>query len=188
MGRQLRQTCLCVLLTVFAWPAHAIDPVLMFLLSAARELITSAARERDRGPPSAAAVPAPLPSDRYPGTAVQPAQLRRVVDECFGYLSGTQRAEIFASLHATLLDPKNAAQRGAMIDYFITRAIAVREAQQRLAQLSGTEQEQLVVEFSTAVAAMPQEESEQLAELLRRRVLPVPDELATKLLAAISAR
>lgn len=188
MGRRLRQAGLCVLLAVFAWPAHALDPVLMFLLSAARELIASAARERDRAPAPAAPVPAPLPSDRYPGTAVQPAQLRRVVDECFGYLSQAQRAEIFESLHATLLDPKNAAQRGAMIDYFITRAIAVREAQQRLAQLSGTEQERLVAEFGTAVAAMPREEAEQLAELLRRRVLPVPDELGTKLLAAISTR
>lgn len=189
MGRRLRQACLCVLLTACAWPAHALDPVLMFVLSAAREVIAAAVREKNRLPaPAPAPVPTPLPGDRYPGTSVHPEQLRGVVDECFGYLSEAQRAEIFGSLHATLLDPKNAATRSAMIEYFIARAVAVREAQQRLAQLSGAEEERLIAEFRAAVAAMPREEVEQLAELLRRRVLPVPDDLSTKLIAAIDAR
>lgn len=159
--------------------------MLMFLLSVAKEVITAAARQK---PALAAPVPVPPEVTRYPGTAVEPEALKRLIDECFGYLSASQRREVFDSLHATLMDPKNAAARASMIDYFVSRAVAVREAQRRLAQLSAPEQDRLVAEFRTAVAELPPNEAEQLADLLRQGVLPVPDELGNKLLAAIVPR
>lgn len=186
MGPHLRAGAVSVLLCAFAGPAQALDPVLMFLLSAAREVITAAARA-DKSPVIPVPVPA-TPSSRYPGTSVEPSDLRRLIDECFTYLSDPQRREIFESLHAQLMDPKNAAVRGSMIEYFATRAAAVREAQQRLARLSGADRDRLVAEFKAAVAAMSPEESAQLAALLRQGVLPVPGELNDQLLAAIDAR
>ncbi len=183
MSRRLRQALLCLLLSALAGPAQALDPMLMFLLSAAREVISAAARA-EKTP----ALPAPVATTRYPGTAVEPEDMRRLIDECFTYLSDAQRSEIFESLHAQLMDPRNAAVRGTVIDYFASRAIAVREAQQRLAKLSGPDRDRLLTEFKVAVAAMTPEEAAALATLLRQGVLPVPGELNDQLLAAIDAR
>ena len=185
MGWRLRQAALCVLLGALAWPAYALDPILMFLLSAAQEIASAAAKRNAAAPPTA---PLPLPSTAYAGTTVEPAQLRRLVHESFTYLSEAQRGEIFESLHAVLMDPKNAAVRGTTIDYFVARSVAVREAQQRLAGLDEKERERLVAEFKGAVSLMPAEEAAKLAELLRQHVLPVPEDLNSRLLAAISER
>lgn len=158
--------------------------MLMFLLSAAREVIAAAAARAAKAP----VLPAPVPMTQYPGTSVEPEQMRRLIDECFSYLSDAQRREVFDSLHAQLMDPKNAAVRGSVIDYFVGRAAAVREAQIRLARLSGPERDRLVDEFRIAVASMPADEAVQLADLLRLGVLPVPGELNAQLLATIDAR
>lgn len=166
------------LLLAFTGPALAVDPVLMFLLSAAREMIFKAAREH------AAAEP-PATVATYPGTVVQPADLKRLIDESFTYLSQGQRQEIFDSLHAALMDPKNAAVRASMIEYFAQRAIAVREAQDRLTKLSQQEKALLAADFRKQVAALPDEEAAQIVDLLRRNLLPVPSDLNEMLLAAI---
>lgn len=185
MGRWMRRFGLCVLLGAMAPPAHALDPILMFLLSAAQEIALAAARRKEAAAPP---VPVALPSTAYPGTSVEPRQLRRLIDECFLYLSEPQRREIFDSLHATLMDPKNAAVRASTIDYFVARAVTVREAQQRLSNLNETERNRLVAEFKGAVDVMPPEEAERIAGLLRQHVLPVPHELNAQLLAAIVDR
>lgn len=166
-----------------ATPAIAADPILMLLLSAAREIVFAAARERLAAP---AEPPAAVAT--YPGTPVEPAQVRRLVEEAFGYLSETQRQEVFDSLHAELMDPKNAAVRGTMIEYFAHKAIAMREARNRLANLSQPEKTRLASEFKEHVAAMSGEEAAQLAELLRRNLLPVPSDLNEMLLAALGGR
>lgn len=185
MGSRVRQGILCVLLWAVAAPAQAIDPVLMFLLSAAREVISAAAARAEK---ASVASPAPITTTRYPGTSVEPQDVRRLIDESFTYLSDAQRGEIFDSLHAQLMDPKNAAVRGSMIEYFAVRAAAVREAQLRLARLSGRDRDRLVAEFKVAISAMTAEEAEQLATLLRQGVLPVPGELNAQLLATLDER
>lgn len=172
------------LLLAFTGPALAVDPVLMFLLSAAREMIVKAAAREQ----AAAAAEPPAAVATYPGTVVQPADLKRLIDESFTYLSQAQRREIFDSLHAALMDPKNAAVRGPMIEYFAERAIAVRAAQDRLANLSQPEKALLAADFRKQVAALPEEEAAQIADLLRRNLLPVPSDLNEMLLAAIGDR
>lgn len=173
------------MLGIFATPAQAIDPILMFLLSAAREAVVSAAAREQKAP----ATPAPpAATTRYPGTSVEPEDMRRLIDECFRYLSDAQRREIFDSLDAALSDPKNVAVRASMIDHFVIRAVAVREAQERLAKLAEPDKDRLVAEFKTAVAVIPAAEAAQLATLLRQRVLPVPSDLNDQLLAALDAR
>lgn len=155
----------------------------MFLMSVARELIESQAAR-------AAAPAAPsfeLPRV-YPGTMVEPEHLRALIDESFTYLSHDQRREVFEALNAALLEPKNAPMRAAMIDYFADRARAVRAAQERLAQLSQREKQQLAAEFRKELASLPAEEQTRVGELLRRGLLPVPGDLNQLLLAAFEER
>jgi hypothetical protein len=184
MGRYLRGAILFVGLIAPAAPAAAMDPVLMFVMSVARELIESQAA-RARAEPAAAAPELPRV---YPGTMVEPEHLRQLIDESFTYLSDGQRREIFESLNAALLEPKNAPMRASMIDYFADRAHAVRAAQLRLARLSRREKEQLAGEFRKELAAMPAEEQARVGELLRRGLLPVPGDLNQLLLAAFEER
>jgi hypothetical protein len=174
---------LLALLLGLAAPAPAADPLLMFLLSVAREVIFAASRARAAAPPETFD---PVPT--YPGTAVEPAHVKRLIDEGFGYLSEAQRAEVFDSLHGALMNPKNAAVRGSMIEYFARKAIEVRSAQDRLANLSQPEKASLAADFRRQVAGLPEEEATQLAELLRRQVLPLPSDLNEMLLAALDAR
>lgn len=184
MGR-IQKPMLFALLLGLATPAPAADPVLMLLLGVAREMIFKAARERLTAPREAEPLPAPT---AYPGTGVEPTHVRRLIDEGFGYLSSGQREEIYESLHSTLMDPKNAAVRGWMIKHFEERAVAMREAQDRLANLSQPEKSRLAAEFGRQVAELPAEETAQLAELLRRQVLPVPPDLNDMLLAELAGR
>ena len=154
----------------------------MLLLGIAREMAFNYIRERLAAPRDPD--PPPMPT-AYPGTTVEPAHVRRLIDEGFGYLSRGQRDEVFESLHASLMDPKNAAVRASMIEYFADRAIAMRAAQDRLASLSGSEKSRLAAEFRQEVAELPPEEADQLADLLRRRVLPVPRDLNDMLLSEL---
>jgi len=181
MIRRLHRVVVLSLLLAVAAPASAADPIVMLLLGIAREMVFNAVRERLMAPPE----PEPPPA-LYPGTTVEPAHLRRLVDDGFSYLSRGQREEVFESLHASLMDPKNAGVRASMIEYFAERAMAMRAAQDRLASLSGPEKSRLADEFRQQVAELSPEETAQLAELLRRQVLPVPRDLNDMLLVQLS--
>ena len=181
MGR-LRKALLFSLLVAVSAPAAAADPIVMLLLGIAREMAFNAIRERLMAPRDPEPPPAPT---AYPGTTIEPAHVRRMIDEGFGYLSRGQREEVFESLHASLTDPKNAAVRASMIEYFADRAVAMRMAQDRLRSLSSLEKSQLAAEFRQQVAQLPPEETAQLAELLRRQVLPLPRDLNNMLLAEL---
>ena len=182
MIRRLHRAVVLALLLAVSAPAAAADPIVMLLLGIAREMVFNAVRERLMAPSE----PEPPPS-LYPGTTVEPAQLRRLIDEGFSYLSRGQREEVFESLHASLMDPKNAGVRASMIEYFAERAVAMRIAQDRLASLSGAEKSRLAAEFRQQVAELSPEETAQLAELLRRQVLPVPRDLNDLLLGELGS-
>jgi len=124
----------------------------------------------------------------YPGTLIEPEQMRRLIDDSFLYLGDRQRQEIFDSLNAELLNPKNAAVRGAMIEYFTDRALIVRAAQLQLARMPWSEKERMAAEFKSELSTLPPAEREQIGELLRKRMLPVPGDLNQLLLAAFEAR
>jgi hypothetical protein len=189
MDRFLRRAVFFLVLLGVAMPAPAMDPILMFVLSVAREMIERNAA----GPGTATPLPhlgpraADLP-DVYPGTMVQPAHLRRLIDDCFFYLSEDRRGEIFESLHAGLLDPKNAPMRASLIDHFTEKAFAVRAAQLRLQKMSPREKEFLAGEFRKEIATLPPEEQARVAGLLREGLLPVPDDFSRMLLGAVENR
>ena len=184
MGRVLRRGVFFTLFFACVAPPASADPVLMFLISMARQLIEN----RVDNPPKAPFTPLPDPSLVYPGTTVEPDHLRRLIDDSFAYLGESQRREIFESLHAALADPKNAAVRAPMIEYFATRALTVREAQRRLSQLSTREKERLAGEFGREIASLSAAEQAQLGELLRKGLLPVPSDLNQLLLTAFESR
>jgi len=184
MVRLLRKGVLFTALFAGVVTPAAADPVLMFLLGVARDMI-EAQVTKSRNAPAQAYVPDMALV--YPGTTVEPDHLRRLIDDSFTYLSDAQRKEIFASLNEALANPKNAAVRGAMIDYFAEKALTVRAAQQKLAQLSTGEKESLAAGFRKEIDTLSAEEQTQLGELLRQRLLPIPSDLNQMLLAAFDA-
>lgn len=184
MPNRLRALGLFIVLAAAALPARA-DPVLMFLLGLARNLIESSlVASRAAAPPQLGLAEVPK---TYPGTLVQPEHLRRLIDDCFTHLSEKQRGEVFETLHTELLKPKNAAVRGEMIRYFAHTALQVRALQFRLAQLSAPEKLLLAQEFGRTIGDLPSEERAQLKEVLERRLLPVPPDLG-ELLAEQAAK
>lgn len=179
MRPALRRIVFLFLATGWPLAAHA-DPLIFFLMSAAREIAAAALTKAA----SEAAKPAPVvAATTYPATAVEPETLRRVIDESFAYLSSSQRDEIFASLNEMLLDPKLGATRATLIEYFLHKALAVRAAQVELGKLSYAEKERLAVQFRHETAALSEEERRQLMKLLEEHLLPVPADLNQLLLA-----
>ena len=188
MDRLLRRTIFFFALLGCALPARAADPILMFIMTVAREMIESHARK-----PATATLPhmgGTLPEfpKVYPGTMVEPAHLRSLIDECFPYLSDSRREEIFDALHANLLDPRNAPVRASLIDYFAQRAFAVRAAQQRLQKMSSREKTFLAEEFKKELATLPPEERERVRGLLREGLLPVPNDFSQMLLGVFEEK
>jgi hypothetical protein len=177
MAKVLRRSLFFAVSLAFAWPAHA-DPLLMFLVSIAKEIAVASASQN---PAPIAAVEAPT---TYPGTMVEPEILRRLIDDSFLYLSPDQRAEIFEALHAQLLKPENAAMRGPIIENFAQRALQVRAAQQRLEKLTYSEKTHLAAEFQKEVKSLPEEDAAQLRQAMEKGLLPVPSDLNQLLLAA----
>jgi len=188
MHRALRKGVLFTLLFAGVVTPVAADPLLMFLLSIARQMAETYVANHPPGP--AAPVPGYVPDTAkfYSGTTVEPDQLRRLIDDSFAYLSNARREEIFASLNAAIENPKNAAVRGAMIQYFVERALTVRAAQIKLAQLSQGEKESLAEDFRKEIATLSTEDQTQLGNLLRGGLLPVPSDLNQMLLAAFDGR
>ena len=187
MGRLLRRGVLFALLFAgLSAPAAAEPLILTLLMSIARQMVTSHAMKPDSE--KRLEVEIPDVSRFYPGTVVEPAQIRRVIDESFVYLNDWQRDEIFDSFNAELMKPKNAAVRLAMIEYFTDQALILRNVQQRLSQMPWDEKQRLARDFAAELAALPAEDQRQIGELLRKRMLPVPSDLNQLLLAGLDAR
>ena len=178
MARVLGRSLFFVVLLACALPARA-DPVLMFLFGMAKEIVAQA---QSRAP---AAAPVPAPSTVYPGTVVEPALLKRLIDDSFLYLSQEQRDEVFEALNAELVKPANFAIRAPLIQQFIERALQVRAAQMQLARLSYQEKQVLALEFGKEVKAMPPEELPPLRQVLEKGLLPVPPDLNRLLLTQL---
>lgn len=186
MGRYLRGGIFFALIFAFALPARAADPILMFLLGFAKNIMERQIREALNAP--VPAEPMPDLGKTYPGTTVEPAIVRRLIDDSFLYLSEDQRQEIFESFNKALLNPRNAAIRGQMIEHFAHKALAIRAAQLRLAQLSYREKQMLADEFKEEMAGIPDAELALLRGVLEKGLLPVPMDLNQLFLASLETR
>ena len=183
MGRLLRKGVLFTLLFAGVIAPAKADLLVMFLIGIARDMIIEHAN-RPRAP---APVYVPDMERVYKGTIVEPDHLRRLIEDSFPYLGSAQRKEIFDSLNAGLADPKHAAVRGEMIQYFIDKALTVRAAQLQLSGLPWREKQRLAGEFRKELAMLSAEDQAQLGVLLRSGMLPVPTDLNQLLLTAFDA-
>ena len=186
MGRALRKGVLFTLLFAGVVAPASADPILLFLLGIARDMVMDHANDPNRT--AAPVQPMPDFARVYPGTSVEPEVLRRLIDDSFLYLSDAQRKEIFEQLNAALLDPRNAAIRGTMIEYFAEKALAVRAAQLQLAKMPYSEKQRMAAEFKADLATLPDEDRRQLGKLLRSGMLPFPGDLNQLLLAAFDGK
>jgi hypothetical protein len=186
MGRALRRGILFTVLMAGLVAPAAADPILMFLIGIAREMVITHGTTPDNKRVPEAFVPDW--SRVYPGTSVEPDHLRRLINDSFLYLADGQRKEIFDSLHAALMNPKNAAVRGTMIEYFAEKALTIRAAQLKLASMSWRDKQRMAEEFKGELAGLSPEDQEQLGKLLKSGLLPVPGDLNQLLLAAFEAR
>jgi hypothetical protein len=166
-----------------ARPAHAVDPILMLLINLGRDMIE--AREKARVRPAPEPEPQIAWPETYPGTTVTPGLVKRLIDDCFEYLSSGQRDELFAQLNVVLLDPKNALMRAALIEHFASRAVSVRQARIYLSRLSPRDKEALVLQFKDEVATLSGDERKRFVDVVRNGMLPVPQDLNQLFLAAL---
>ena len=171
-----------VIALVPARPAHA-DPILMFLIGLGRDMIEARVNAGVRPPPEAE--PQIVWPETYPGTTVTPGLIRRLIDDCFEYLSSGQRDELFAQLNTVLLDPKNALVRAALIEHFASRAVSVRQARIYLSRLSSRDKEALVSQFKDEVSLLSDDERKRFVEVVRNGMLPVPQDLNQLFIAAL---
>jgi hypothetical protein len=190
MHRWFRNGSLLALALAFAFlcarPAYAIDPILMLLINLGRDMIES--REKAQVRPLPEAEPQISWPETYPGTTVPPGLVKQLIDDCFDYLSSSQREELFEQLNAVLLNPKNALVRPALIEHFASRAVSVRQARIYLSRLSSRDKQALVSQFRDEVSTLSEDERARFVEVVRNGLLPVPQDLNQMFLAALDAR
>lgn len=183
-----RRAAAAVALALFCLPAHAADPLTILLLRLLRDKIISAGIESavERGGALSSSPPPDSPSP--PGTigltyGLDHAQLRQLIDEGFVHLSASQRAEVYESVRRILADPKNAADVPAIIADLAIKASAVRQAHEQLSLLSATRKRQIAAEARGEYERMAPDTRDQMASVLRQRLVPLPADLNEMILS-----
>ena len=183
-----------VIVAAFAQPiaARAADPLLMFLLGFAKNLIeTSMQEEKARrgkvGGSNVARAPVPvtLQSPKPPASMDQ-QDLRALIDESFVYLSRSQLAELHAGLDKALADPANSAHREAILNQFVVVARQVQFTHDQLNGLSPDEKRLLAERFAANFRTLSPDQQQALLAQLRQRALPLPTDLNDMMLAALT--
>jgi hypothetical protein len=190
LGRARLSTLVLVCaLAVPAAPVHAADPLLMFLLGFAKNLIESAIEEnRSRATPRAVlAAPAAAPAT----PSATPAEmdengLRALVADSFAYLTPAQRTELLAGLEQALSDPANEPHRKEILAQFATVAHQVRFAHRQLERLSNEDKRALAERFAANYRALDAQQQQALRQQLRARALPLPADLNEMMLSALA--
>ena len=158
----------------------------MYLLKMLRDQMATSAIE---SAVNNAALPQPpsVPQARTGVYGVSEAQLRALIDAGFVHLTASQRADIYASLTRMMADPKNALARPLIIEELAQHASAVRSAHERLAALSFSEKRAIAVDARSEYERLPAQERDQLMQLLKLRVAPIPRDLNDLILAEFAA-
>ena len=174
-----------LLLAGVCTPAYSLDPLTLILLRILRDKVLSAgiesAAERAMEPSKVPVLPQPL----YPALplTMDDAQLQRLIDEGFVHLTWSQRREVYESVRQILLDPKNAAEAPALIADLAIKASAVRQAHESLSQLSAARKRRIAQEAGEEYQKMPEDTRDELASVLRARMVPMPGDLTDMILA-----
>lgn len=172
-------------LATLCTPALSLDPLTLILLRIARDKLISAGIE--------SVVDRPAASARAPAAVQRPApalpmgmddtQLQRLIDEGFVHLSAAQRNEVYESVRRILLDPINAYDAPAIIADLAMKASAIRQAHESLNNLSAARKQSIVTEAREAYEKMPPATRDELADVLRLRMVPMPADLTDMILA-----
>jgi hypothetical protein len=181
----MRRGLVCLVLAL--WPAvtFAAEPLTLLLIhiirsqieSAIEQTIEKAPRERER--PMLVIPPAPYD--------LSDEKLRALIEEGFVHLTRAQRDEVFESVKRILSDPKNAALRPMLVQELAVKASAVRQAHERLAALSPSENKALAVQARQEYEKLPVEERQQMVQVLRSGIAPLPRDLNEMILAEFSS-
>jgi hypothetical protein len=185
--RVRRGVFITLLLATVAVPAHAADPLTLYLLKVLRDQMATSLLES-----AVNSIPQPAPKPPAQSAlagvyGVSEEQLRMLVDTGFVHLSTAQRAEVHASLMRMLADPQNALARPLIIEELALKASAVRGAHERLSAMTAAEKRAIAVDARAEYERLPAQEREQMLQLLQARVAPIPRELNDLILAEFSA-
>lgn len=177
----MRRSLVCVLLALWPSISVAAEPLTLLLIHILREQIASAVQDaienaqREKERPSFVIPPSPYDLDDD--------KLKALIDEGFVHLSSAQRDEVFASVKRILSDPENAALKPMLVEELAVKASAVRQAHERLSNLSQVEKKALAVQAREEYEKLPPEEREQMLHVLRSGIVPLPRDLNEMILA-----
>ncbi len=176
-----------VTLLFTAGPVHAAEPLTLFLLKMLRDQMASAAIES-----AVNSIPSPVEKPSAPNAlagvyGVNEEQLRSLIDAGFVHLTPSQRADVYASLTRMLADPRNALARPLIIEELAQHASAVRSAHERLAALTTAEKRAIAVDARSEYERLQPQERDQLMQLLKSGVAPIPRDLNELILAEFAA-
>ncbi len=185
--RHVRSVVVAVSVAIFCTPAYSADPLTLILLRLLRDKIISSGLESayesmPRGRAVAPSAP-PASADFSASFALSDTQLRQLIDEGFVHLSSAQRNEVYTSVRRILADPKNAAEVPAIIADLALKASAVRQAHEQINALSSVRKRQIAAEARSEYEKMPPETREQMASVLRQRLVPLPADLTDMILS-----
>lgn len=185
--RVRRAVFITLLFAAGVTPAHAAEPLTMFLLKMLRDQMATSALESAVGnlPPSVEKPPALQALTGVYGVGEE--QLRALIDAGFVHLTEAQRAAVYTSLTRMLADPRNALARPLIIEELAQQASAVRGAHERLAALTPAEKRAIAVDARSEYERLQPQERDQLVQLLQTRVAPIPQDLNDLILAEFTA-
>jgi hypothetical protein len=183
---RLSSLALMLALACHASPARAADPLLMFMLGFAKNLIESAIEANAAKPAAPIALPPLAPPPKAPAR-MDESDLQALVDESFGYLTAGQRKELLTGLDKALSDPANAAYRDAIVAQFVSVARQVSFAHRQLARLSAEDKQALAQRFAANYRSLAPEHQQVLSQQLRARALPLPTDLNDMMLSALAS-
>lgn len=178
-----------VTLLFTAGSAHAAEPLTLFLLKMLRDQMATAAIESavNSIPPAVEKPSAPNANALAGVYGFDEQQLRALIDAGFVHLTPSQRADVYASLTRMLADPRNALARPLIIEELAQHASAVRSAHERLAALSTAQKRAIAVDARSEYERLPPQERDQLMQLLKAGLAPIPRDLNDLILAEFTA-
>lgn len=164
-------------------PVQAADPLTIYLLKILRDQMASAAIESAVDNLSSPAVKPTAPAALIGVYGVSEEQLRGLIDTGFVHLTPAQRDDVYAKLTRMLADPQHALARPLIIEELAKKASAVRGAHERLAALTPAEKRAIAIDARSEYERLPPEERDQLVQLLKARLAPIPGDLNDLILA-----
>jgi len=176
------------MLALATLPARAADPILMFVLGFAKNLLDSHLEAQAKRPAPLPLNPLPpLPAIAYKShKTMTNDDLRALVEDSFTYLSREQRVELLSGLEKTLGDPALAVHRESILGEFVTVARQVGFTHRQLDRLSGAQKQAIADQFVANYCSLSANDQQTLMQQLRQRALPLPSDLNEMMLARLT--